>query len=90
MKGRIKPVLEYSAALLVLLAAWWYVSGPMGMPAYLLPSPASVAELLWSMLMNGKLLPHLAFTVQNIVIGLVVGSMCLVCCWPMPFSRRQL
>ncbi|WP_319529449.1 hypothetical protein [uncultured Cohaesibacter sp.] len=74
MKGRIKPVLEYSAALLVLLAAWWYVSGPMGMPAYLLPSPASVAELLWSMLMNGKLLPHLAFTMQNIVIGLVVGS----------------
>nr|WP_319484935.1 ABC transporter permease [uncultured Cohaesibacter sp.] len=74
MKGRIKPVLEYSGALLVLVAAWWYVSGPMGMPAYLLPSPASVGSLLWDMVLSGKLWPHLAFTVQNILIGLIVGT----------------
>lgn len=74
MRRRIRPVLEYSGALLVLVAIWWYVSGPYGMPPYLLPSPGSVVATLWDLLVSGELLPHLGYTVQNILIGLAVGT----------------
>jgi NitT/TauT family transport system permease protein len=74
MSGRLRASLEYGAALTLLVFAWWYASGPGGMPHYLLPSPQSVIATLWDLLKEGQLLPHLAFTVQNIVLGLVVGS----------------
>lgn len=74
MTGRLRAVAEYGAALALLLLAWWYASGPFGMPPYLLPSPASVIETLWKMLQSGQLLPHLLYTVQNILLGLAVGT----------------
>lgn len=74
MNGRVRASLEYGTALLLLAFAWWYASGPMGMPHYLLPSPQSVIVTLWGLLQSGQLLPHVAFTVQNIVLGLVIGT----------------
>ena len=74
MSGRLREALEYGAALTLLAVAWWYASGPMGMPHYLLPSPESVLATLWDLLTSGQLLPHVAFTVQNILLGLLVGS----------------
>ncbi|WP_245440217.1 ABC transporter permease [Mesorhizobium sp. Z1-4] len=74
MNGRVRAGLEYGTALLLLALAWWYASGPMGMPHYLLPSPQSVIATLWDLLQSGQLLPHVAFTVQNIVLGLVIGT----------------
>lgn len=73
---RLRPVMEYSAALLLLLAAWWYASGPMEMPRYLLPSPQDTISTLWEMLIDGELLPHLWFTLRNILLGLAIGSVC--------------
>ena len=74
MNGRLRASFEYGTALLLLAFAWWYASGPMGMPHYLLPSPQSVIATLWNLLQDGQLLPHVAFTVQNIVLGLAVGT----------------
>lgn len=74
MSERLRAMAEYGAALGLLLLAWWYASGPYGMPPYLLPSPASVVATLWEMLVAGQLLPHLLFTVQNIILGLTVGT----------------
>lgn len=74
MSERLRAMAEYGAALGLLLLAWWYASGPYGMPPYLLPSPASVVATLWKMLVAGQLLPHLLFTVQNIILGLTVGT----------------
>ena len=74
MSGRLRATAEYGAALALLGLAWWYASGPYGMPPYLLPSPASVLTTLWNMLAAGQLLPHIAFTIQNIVLGLLIGT----------------
>lgn len=74
MSGRLRATAEYGAALALLLLAWWFASGPYGMPPYLLPSPASVMTALWKMQAAGQLLPHLLFTIQNIVLGLLVGT----------------
>lgn len=74
MTGRLRATAEYGVALALLAFAWWYASGPMGMPQYLLPSPASVIATLAEMTANGQLLPHLGFTVRNIVLSLIVGS----------------
>lgn len=74
MNGRVRAFIEYGAAFGFLLALWWYASGPYGMPQYLLPSPQSVGATLWEMLMDGELVPHLLFTIQNIVLGLGVGT----------------
>lgn len=75
MTFRGRPILEYSAALCALVAVWWYASGPFGMPAYLLPSPVSVVETLWDLFLAGELLPQLWFTLQNILIGLCIGTL---------------
>lgn len=74
MNRRVRASLEYCAALTLLAFAWWYASGPMGMPHYLLPSPQSVIATLWTLLTEGQLLPNVIFTVQNILLGLLVGS----------------
>ncbi len=74
MWRRIRPFVEYGAALVLLLVAWWYASGPMGMPRYLLPSPQSTVSTLWEMLLSGELLPHFWFTLRNIILGLAIGA----------------
>jgi NitT/TauT family transport system permease protein len=70
----LRPMAEYGVALLLLIAAWWYASGPMEMPRYLLPSPQATLATLWSMLLSGELLPHLWFTLRNILLGLAIGA----------------
>ncbi|MCR9238820.1 MAG: ABC transporter permease [Alphaproteobacteria bacterium] len=75
MIPKIRAIGEYGLALALMLLAWWYASGPLAVPPYLLPSPQSVGTTLWSMLQDGELLPHLLFTVQNILIGLLVGTL---------------
>lgn len=74
MPRQIRSFIEYGAALALLLVAWWYASGPMGMPKYLLPSPQATFSTLWKMMVDGSLWPHLWFTVHNIVMGLAIGA----------------
>ena len=74
MLARFRPVSEYGLALLLLTIAWWYASGPMGIPKYLLPSPQSTVSTLWDSLVSGQLWPHLWFTLRNIFLGLAIGG----------------
>lgn len=75
MWRRARPVAEYGAALALLVVAWWYASGPMGMPRYLLPSPQATVAALWAMAVDGTLWPHLWFTLRNILLGLGIGAL---------------
>ncbi|MGC4392642.1 ABC transporter permease [Agrobacterium sp. M50-1] len=65
--------LDYILSLAALLALWWLATGPMAMPAYLLPSPARTWGALVAIASNGDLWLHLGFTIQNIVLGLFLG-----------------
>ncbi|MBP2561858.1 NitT/TauT family transport system permease protein [Neorhizobium galegae] len=73
MKRRLSAAVDYALALLVLLAAWWYATGPMAMPTYLLPSPLRTWNALAGIAMTGELWMHLGFTLQNIIAGLILG-----------------
>lgn len=73
MIRRYTAWIDYALALAVLLGAWWFATGPMAMPTYLLPSPLRTWNALVGIAMNGELWLHLGFTVQNIVLGLILG-----------------
>jgi len=73
MKKSLTAWIDYALALIVLLAAWWYATGPMAMPTYLLPSPGRTWNALVGIAATGELWVHLGFTLQNIIIGLVLG-----------------
>lgn len=73
MSRRYSAWVDYSLALAVLVGAWWFATGPMGLPTYLLPSPLRTWNALVGIALTGELWRHIGFTVQNIVIGLVLG-----------------
>lgn len=73
MGKRLTAWIDYALALAVLLAAWWFATGPMALPTYLLPSPLRTWNALAGSAMSGELFIHLGFTLQNIILGLVLG-----------------
>jgi NitT/TauT family transport system permease protein len=73
MNRRLTAWIDYTLALAVLFAAWWFATGPMGMPTYLLPSPLRTWNALVTIALTGELWIHLGFTLQNIVLGLILG-----------------
>jgi NitT/TauT family transport system permease protein len=73
MAKRLTAWIDYALALLVLLVAWWFATGPMEMPTYLLPSPLRTWNALVGIAITGELWVHLGFTLQNIILGLVLG-----------------
>jgi len=73
MSRRLTAWTDYTLALAVLLAAWWFATGPMGLPTYLLPSPLRTWNALVTIALTGELWLHLGFTLQNIVLGLILG-----------------
>ncbi len=73
MAKRLSAWIDYALALLVLLVAWWFATGPMEMPTYLLPSPLRTWNALLGIAITGELWVHLGFTLQNIILGLVLG-----------------
>jgi NitT/TauT family transport system permease protein len=64
--------------LLIILAAWSYATAPGGLPSYLLPPPAAVAQALWLGLASGEFWPHIAFTLSSTLIGYAIGSVLAV------------
>jgi NitT/TauT family transport system permease protein len=60
-----------------LLAAgliWWLVSRLSGLPAFMLPAPATVAERFWEALRDGTLARHSAATLLEVLLGLAAGA----------------
>lgn len=73
MTKRLTAWIDYALALVVLGGAWWFATGPMAMPTYLLPSPMRTWNALVGIAVSGDLWLHLGYTVQNIVLGLILG-----------------
>jgi len=65
-------------SLALAFVAWQLVSQFSGLPAFILPSPGQVAARFWKALVDGSLLLHTAFTLLEILIGLLVGTMMAV------------
>ncbi|CDN57474.1 Putative aliphatic sulfonates transport permease protein SsuC (plasmid) [Neorhizobium galegae bv. officinalis bv. officinalis str. HAMBI 1141] len=73
MNRRFSAAVDYTLALGVLLFVWWFATGPMALPAFLLPSPLRTWNALVTIALTGELWRHLGFTLQNIVLGLILG-----------------
>jgi NitT/TauT family transport system permease protein len=65
-------------ALVLLVLGWWGIAWLGNYPEYILPAPPAVAEQMWSMLADGRLLVHAGTTVREAALGfllaLVVGT----------------
>lgn len=61
-------------SLVAAFAAWELVSIFSRLPAFILPSPGQVAARFWKALVDGSLLLHTAYTLLEILIGLLVGT----------------
>ncbi|WP_313336921.1 ABC transporter permease [Comamonas sp.] len=74
----MNPLLKarlWSAALLVLLLAVWEGAGRLGgISALVLPVPSAVLQALWTGLASGYFWPHVAATVQAVLLGLAAGA----------------
>ena len=66
----------WSAAVsfVVALLAWWVVSRASGLPAFILPSPGQVWTRFLRALTDGSLLLHTAVTLEEILLGLLAGT----------------
>ena len=58
---------------LCLLAGWALVAGSGMYAAFIVPSPASVAERWWGLASDGSLIRHAAVTLREVLTGLVIG-----------------
>lgn len=63
------------ALLLVLLGLWELLVRASGLSALVLPAPSAVAVALWSGLASGYFWPHVAATLQALVLGFAAGSL---------------
>ncbi len=63
-----------AALLLALLGLWELVVSSAGLSALVLPAPSAVAVSLWSGLASGYFWPHLAATLQALLLGFAAGS----------------
>ncbi len=74
----MNPLLKarlWAAALLVLLLAVWEGAGRLGgISALVLPVPSAVLQALWAGLASGYFWPHVAATVQAVLLGLAAGA----------------
>ena len=58
--------------ILVVLALWQGVIWLAGLPAFLLPSPAAVAQALW--INRAEIRRHAGFTLTEVALGFALGS----------------
>ncbi|MBR0898896.1 ABC transporter permease [Bradyrhizobium tropiciagri] len=74
----MKEIVATSLATLIstalLLIVWIVVTGPGGLPGTIFPSPIDVLRALYSGLVEGLLWPHIRFTVQSAMVGLLIGA----------------
>jgi putative hydroxymethylpyrimidine transport system permease protein len=56
-----------------LIALWQGIVWATGVPGFILPAPAAVAETLWTQM--PRILPHAGITALEIVLGLLLGTL---------------
>ncbi|MDS9466849.1 ABC transporter permease [Paracoccus sp. MBLB3053] len=61
-----------TALIITVLAIWQGIIWLAGMPHFLLPSPAAVAEALW--LNRVQIVQYAGFTLTEVILGFVIGS----------------
>jgi NitT/TauT family transport system permease protein len=75
----MKPAHRAAAGSLVLLvivmAAWEYVPGALGVPEFVLPKLSRVLEEAANLWANGGLLRHAGITALEVIAGFVLGSL---------------
>ncbi len=65
--------LRVSLSILLGLALWQAVVSLFGLPKFILPAPALVAETLWKS--RALLFEHALITIMEVMIGLVLGAL---------------
>ena len=63
------------ASLAAALGAWWLVSRFSGLPAFILPTPSLVWGKFVHVVLDGSLLLHTLVTLEEISLGLLVGTL---------------
>jgi NitT/TauT family transport system permease protein len=67
-------LVSVAAAAIVFVVAWKLIVVVGGYPAFILPAPEVVAQRFVSAWMDGTMAPHATATLQEIVIGFLVGA----------------
>ncbi len=62
-------------SILLALTVWQIVASFGGLPSFMLPSPAQVAQRFGKALSDGMLLRHTAVTIVEVLLGLCAGSL---------------
>ncbi|MDR6549627.1 ABC transporter permease [Paenibacillus qinlingensis] len=83
-----------AAILLLFLSIWEMASRLKWIDVLLFSYPSKVFQLLWEKLLDGTLLPHVAVTVEETIIGFFLGTLLgtalAVVIWWSPFLSRIL
>lgn len=58
----------------VFVVVWWVLVWAFDVPAYLVPSPAVLAEKAWFLTTKAGLFSHVPVTVMEILVGFVIGT----------------
>jgi NitT/TauT family transport system permease protein len=72
-KRSLRKLLTPILTLTTLVLVWWAIAVFGQYPAYLLPTPAAVANRWWSMLLDGSLLGHFGTTTLEAGLGFLVA-----------------
>lgn len=73
--GAVVRVLTPAAYVAAVLAAWSAYVALADVPSYLLPAPGEVLDGGLNLVRDGTLWPNLTYTLRNIVLGFVGGSL---------------
>lgn len=72
--SRCRSYWSAAVSFVVALLAWWVVSRTSGLPAFILPSPGQVWTRFLRALTDGSLLLNTAVTLEEILLGLLAGT----------------
>ena len=72
---RLTDLLYPAITLLVVLVAWHVFVVQLEVPAYILPTPYSVAQALYAGFADGTIWRHIGYTVWATAIGFLIGSL---------------
>lgn len=76
IRPRLDPEIWLSAALgLIVLACWQFVPGPLGVPSYIIPTPAQCASEMVMLYQQEDLLHNTWSTLMVSVLGFIIGSL---------------
>ena len=74
-QSQLLRVLYALGSLLILLAVWQLLFALLKLPAFILPSPKMVWDKFMIILLDGTWWHHLSWTLLEIFLGLLIGSL---------------